>query len=114
MVKDVHLDDMIVDGKSYRVPDEERVSVGRKNDAGVVILCRGSEITSVSRIHCFIYREDLGGGDVYVKDNSSKNGTYVNGEKIEGKRVLEEGDYLKLGAYVLQVRIFDRLDGILI
>src|SRR5947209_10153137 len=38
-----------------------------------------------------------------VKDMGSSNGTYLNGKKIEGQRVLEPGDELTIGPVKLRV-----------
>ena len=58
--------------------------------------------TSVSRQHCKISRGDTA---VTVQDLGSRNGTYVNGEKIEGQRELTPGDELGVGPLLFQVRI---------
>jgi pSer/pThr/pTyr-binding forkhead associated (FHA) protein len=36
-----------------------------------------------------------------VEDLGSRNGTFVNGEKIEGRRSLKEGDLIGVGAVQL-------------
>ena len=38
-----------------------------------------------------------------VKDLGSSNGTFVNGERIDGQRVLEEGDEITVGQVKLRV-----------
>jgi hypothetical protein len=53
---------------------------------------------SISRRHARITR---GGAGVFaVEDEHSRNGTFVNGERLEGRRVLRTGDELKIGATV--------------
>src|SRR5262249_17277791 len=49
---------------------------------------------SVSRRHCAIIVHASKGCEVY--DTASKNGTYVNGQKINGLTVLKTGDKIKL------------------
>jgi hypothetical protein len=47
----------------------------------------------------------LGKGRVVVRDLGSRNGTFVNGEKIEGDRSLENADRLTVGRLELEVRM---------
>lgn len=50
---------------------------------------------SVSRIHAQMYQEE--DQIVYLIDLNSTNGTFVNGHKIEGRRLLQRGDVVVLG-----------------
>ncbi|MDP9266749.1 MAG: SpoIIE family protein phosphatase [Acidobacteriota bacterium] len=63
--------------------------VGRKTENDLVI---GD--ARVSREHAQFIEE---GGDYYVVDNQSKHGTYVNGQRIEGRRKLARNDRLEFG-----------------
>jgi pSer/pThr/pTyr-binding forkhead associated (FHA) protein len=56
----------------------------------------------ISRRHCAII---LGESQVAVRDLKSKNGTLVNGELVEGQRVLESGDVLRVGPLEFEVVI---------
>lgn len=56
----------------------------------------------VSRHHCVIMVEE---GFVAVRDFNSKNGTFVNGEKIGGETELKSGDHLKVGQIEFEVQI---------
>lgn len=47
----------------------------------------------VSKFHCTLY---FIGDHVYIKDNDSTNGTYVNGQKITDRQ-LEDDDVVTLG-----------------
>lgn len=49
---------------------------------------------AVSRRHCALLVED---NRVTVHDFGSKNGTYVNGERVEGLQVVENGDQIHIG-----------------
>jgi pSer/pThr/pTyr-binding forkhead associated (FHA) protein len=44
-------------------------------------------------------------GFVAVRDFNSKNGTYVNGQKIGGETELKSGDHLKVGQIEFEVQI---------
>jgi len=63
--------------------------VGRKTENDLVI---GD--ARVSREHAQFIEA---GGDYYVVDNQSKHGTYVNGQRIEGRRKLARNDRLEFG-----------------
>jgi pSer/pThr/pTyr-binding forkhead associated (FHA) protein len=56
-------------------------------------LCAAS--TSISRKHCAITRS---GTSVKIKDLGSRNGTLVNGSKIEGEVELHSGDEIAIGS----------------
>jgi len=57
---------------------------------------------AVSRQHCAI---QVMGGSVVVHDLHSRNGTFVNGERIEGHRALRPGDKLQIGPLVFEIVI---------
>lgn len=63
-------------------------------------LCAGS--TAISRQHCAITRHE---GKVTVEDLESRNGTLVNGAKIEGPTELNSGDELTVGPLKFMVTI---------
>ena len=56
--------------------------------------------SEVSRKHCQFFEKN---GMLMVKDLGSANGTFLNGKKIEGQRVLEPGDELTVGPVKLRV-----------
>ncbi len=55
----------------------------------------------VSRHHCVIIVE---GDYVAVRDFGSKNGTYVNGQRVRGEIALKDGDTLTVGVLEFTVR----------
>src|SRR5690606_28594909 len=61
----------------------------------------------VSRRHARISVLD---GEVTVEDLASAHGVLVNGERIEGKRRLEAGDWLTVGGHSLQLVVDERPD----
>jgi pSer/pThr/pTyr-binding forkhead associated (FHA) protein len=73
-------------------PVEERVRIGRGPAADL----RLSWDREVSRIHAEVER--LGRGWALVDDGLSANGTFVNGERMLGRRRLASGDELRMGA----------------
>lgn len=56
----------------------------------------------VSRNHAMIVRRD---GALHIMDNSSANGTFLNGQKLVTQqfRVLRDGDDIKIGKLILRV-----------
>jgi pSer/pThr/pTyr-binding forkhead associated (FHA) protein len=68
---------------------KDRFIIGRGKDC---TLRAGSE--AISRNHCELLVTESG---VTVRDMGSRNGTYVNDEKIEGVKTLSNGDTLRIG-----------------
>ena len=62
---------------------------------------RLGEDPELSRRHAWISRGP--DGQLTIDDLGSANGTFVNGERIDGPRALDPGDVVKLGRTVLQV-----------
>ena len=71
--------------------------VGRAEDCH---LRPGSEL--ISRHHCAIMVED---GYIGVRDFGSKNGTFVNDERVLGERELKSGDRLTIGNLRFEVHV---------
>ena len=61
-----------------------------------------------SRQHCALR---LDGTHLEVMDLASSNGTFVNGERIEAARPLQDGDVVRIGTDVLEVEAVMRLPG---
>jgi diguanylate cyclase (GGDEF)-like protein len=76
-------------------------TIGRSNLANVQLDEEG-----VSRRHAQIVQE---GDRVLLRDLGSKNGTFVNGERVS-ERALQEGDKIVLGAAVIRFTLSDALD----
>lgn len=70
--------------------------LGRDKKAAVCL-----DAASVSRHHARILVE---GPRVTLEDLGSKNGTRLNGERVEGPRELEDGDAIRLGEVQLLFR----------
>ncbi len=62
----------------------------------------------ISRYHCAILSEDA---YVAVRDLGSKNGVYVNGERVVGERELKNGDRLMIGPLEFEVETSVALKG---
>ena len=67
--------------------------LGRGDDSGVIL-----ESSTVSRHHA---RIRIAGDVAIIEDLDSKNGTYVGDERVGAARQLEEGDRIRIGAFLL-------------
>ncbi len=76
--------------------DGDTTTVGRQADCTVCL-----ESPAVSRQHAQIVRA---GPQFYVEDLGSSNGTYVNGERIQARRLLTPHDTLQIGPYAFALR----------
>jgi pSer/pThr/pTyr-binding forkhead associated (FHA) protein len=56
---------------------------------------------SVSRVHALL---EWLGGSWFVQDLGSRNGTFVNGERVQVRRVMRAGDEIRLGRVRLVLR----------
>jgi pSer/pThr/pTyr-binding forkhead associated (FHA) protein len=56
----------------------------------------------ISKRHCALIQRD---GKAFVRDFGSTNGTFVNDERVEGERELNNGDELKIGPIQLTIRL---------
>ena len=56
-----------------------------------------------SRLHAQLER--LGDDWTVVDDGLSRNGTYLNEERVQGRRRLRDGDQLRFGTTTVEVRI---------
>jgi hypothetical protein len=80
-----------VDGKRDRIAlTGERVTIGHSSETDVSL---GFD-PAVSRLHAVL--ENLGAGWC-IRDLDSRNGTFVNGERLWGERPLRPGDEIRVG-----------------
>ena len=88
-------------GEMYKVTSDQ-ITLGRGGGADVRLVDEG-----ISRFHC---RLQVAGDDVFVEDLKSRNGTFVNGERIT-QRKLEDGDKFQLGrTTVVKFGFHDQLE----
>jgi hypothetical protein len=78
-------------GESFSL-DRPRLTVGRRPDSDVFL-----DDVTVSRDHAVVVKR---GGDYYLDDCGSLNGTYVNRRRIESQQ-LSDGDEVQVGKYKL-------------
>jgi DNA-binding CsgD family transcriptional regulator len=75
----------------------ERMTIGRKDETDIAITWD----PSVSRRHAEV---ELVSGCWFVSDLGATNGTWVNGQRVEGKRALHVDDELRIGDTILWLR----------
>jgi hypothetical protein len=71
--------------------DRSRLSIGRQAASDVALTWDDE----VSRAHADV--ECIGAVWTLVDDGRSRNGTFVNGDRVHGRRVLRHGDVLAVG-----------------
>lgn len=82
-------------GETVDVP-QGKFLIGREVDCNLQ-----SQSPFVSRHHCVLLRDEFA---LRIRDLGSKNGTYINGERIgSGEPVLSSGDMVSAGIIEFQV-----------
>jgi pSer/pThr/pTyr-binding forkhead associated (FHA) protein len=80
------------------LPAKGKLQIGRGEGADLSLPFD----SEVSRLHAEI--ESAGGEWLLIDDGLSSNGSYVNGERVPGRRRLRTGDVLRLGRTLLVFR----------
>jgi len=75
--------------------DRDRVTIGRRESSDVPL----EWDPSVSRLHAQL--ECVGRDWLLSDDGLSRNGTFVNGAKVQGRRPLRDGDVVAVGATLI-------------
>ena len=92
---------LVGDTREFQLSEGETL-LGRGPDCAVRLVASG-----VSRVHAGVRVRE---GRVLIEDRGSKNGTWVNGKRIEDPVALEEGDEVIIGSYRLVFRASASLD----
>jgi predicted component of type VI protein secretion system len=82
------------EGQKLKIP-QPKCFVGRAPDCQL-----RPDTDQISRHHCVISQFD---DAALIRDLGSKNGTFVNGERITRERELNDGDLLEIGPFSFQV-----------
>jgi pSer/pThr/pTyr-binding forkhead associated (FHA) protein len=77
------------DGKSYLV-GAAPLTMGREPSSNVPV-----HSEEVSRSHAYVLRTPQG----FLLVDSSLHGTYVNAERVQGQRILADGDVIQIGGH---------------
>jgi len=90
--------EMWVDGDRRRIElDGERVTIGQTADNDLALPFD----RTVSRVHAVLERV---ASRWLIRDLGSRNGTFVNGDRIFGERAIRPGDEIRVGTVRLIVR----------
>lgn len=84
------------DGLAYVLIEDEHI-IGR-SETNAVAIADGS----VSSKHAKVTR---GADGFYIEDLSSRNGTWVNGEKVTDRRLLVDNDVIRFGKVVMTFNV---------
>jgi pSer/pThr/pTyr-binding forkhead associated (FHA) protein len=90
-----------IDGQRRIMPlvsERDRVTIGRRRDNDLPIPWD----PNVSRLHAQLER--IGAEWTLSDEGLSRNGSYVNGTRVTGRRRLSDGDAIRLGSTVLIYR----------
>jgi hypothetical protein len=85
-----HLEVSTPSGRELIPLTGQRVTLGKTTTNTVAL----DHDPTVSRLHAILENH---GSAWSIRDVGSRNGTYINGEKIEAERVLRSGDELRIG-----------------
>lgn len=89
-----------IGGKTMSLLDGD-YDVGRMSDCWLTL-----DDEMVSRYHA---RFHVAGGVAELEDLGSRNGTFVNGERLEARRVLQDGDRIRIGRELICVLVSEQL-----
>ena len=82
---------------SKTVTVDNELSIGRTDQANLAL-----DDSGLSRVNSIFFVDE---GELLVADENSTNGTFINGERLEGRpRVLQNGDRVKIGTYT-EIRV---------
>jgi len=87
-------------GHKYFIKTDSKILIGRSEESNIRI---GYD-DFCSRKHALLYWE---GSSCIIEDLNSTNGTFLNGERVNGKVELHNGDKVGLGQTELLVGVKD-------
>ena len=76
---------------------DRTISIGRSESSGIVL-----KYPSVSREHAQI---NSSGGQYFIRDLKSNNGTFVNGRIVSEKQALKSGDVIQISNFEMKFDI---------
>lgn len=83
------------EGRARRLlPSRGQYVMGREEGVDIVV-----HDALISRRHAMLQWQVIDNGWILI-DNNSRNGVYVQGERIDEQRLLEDGDTIQLGGHV--------------
>lgn len=93
----IQLEACYSDGQSEQyVIDQNSIVLGRSCSYG-----RFDKESTISRSHLLVKVNEY--GEIFVEDQNSTNGSFINGEKISGIHPVTPKDQITIGALILQI-----------
>lgn len=89
-------------GKEFGIPTPKCV-IGRHQACDL-----RPKSDAISRQHCAVYARD---GRVFVRDMKSRNGTFVNGQRVQADCEVQSGDRLQIGPLVFEICVDQAISG---
>ncbi|SRR6056297_241177 len=98
-----YLQGQFPDNSPWIVPIYKKsFTIGRDTDRDLIL-----STAAVSRRHAALY---IDGGELYIEDSGSRNGSYLNGSRIEARTPVRHMDILQIGGYEFTFRYRRRED----
>lgn len=91
-------------GKKTKLEKGSETSIGRGELSTIVV-----DMDNVSRRHCTLVHRDDG---VFLRDDASTNGTYLNNIEVRAETLLRTGDLVKVGGAIFKFLHGDDLGSI--
>jgi diguanylate cyclase (GGDEF)-like protein len=87
--------------------DRDHTIIGRGSKADVVLM---DEVSS--RLHAEIIRFETQDrcAEYFVNDLGSTNGTFLNGSRVKTEQLLQDGDKIKIGSYLMKFALLDEFE----
>lgn len=92
---DIQLVRINAENEQHEFTIKEEIKVGRGRRCQLCL-----EDAALSEVHCSLHWKQ---GELFIKDENSTNGTYVNGVPIIGEYKLEQGDVILIGSSEFQI-----------
>ena len=80
---------------TFRILPGSIKTIGRAIGADFIL-----DASLVSRVHC---RLTAGAGEIELEDLDSTNGTFVNGQRVDGRARVKAGDRIGVGRVELEI-----------
>jgi len=87
---------VVINGVAFALREGRNI-IGRESDADIRLA-----LPAVSRRHAAVV---IDGEDAMVQDLGSRNGTFLNGEKLEAARPLRSGDEIRIAQTAIRFQI---------
>jgi len=87
---------VVINGVAFALREGRNI-IGRESDADIRLA-----LPAVSRRHAAVV---IDGEDAMVQDLGSRNGTFLNGEKLEAARPLRSGDEIRMAQTAIRFQI---------